>query len=155
MVETEIVFIGTAPVVTRSVLLLPTAVVVVVESAVVVTWEILVSVAMVVAGGESIVLTVTAGMLLGETSVSEVVVFGVVFRTALVICEAEMAGVGVFGVTAGVAVLLAEKMATVFGAFVVVSKAVGVMLVKGVMCEDERVWGVDCVIVTELEGVVP
>lgn len=154
MVKTEIVFIGTAPAVTRSVLLLPTAVGVVVESAVVVTWELLVSVAMAVAGGESIVLTVTAGMLLGETSVSEVVVFVVVFRTVLVICEAEMAGVGVFGVIAGVAVLLAERMATVFRAFVVVSKAVGVMLVKRVMCEDERVWGVDCVIVTELEGVV-
>lgn len=139
VVETEIVFIGTAPVVIRSVSLLPKAVVVVVESAVVVIWEILASIATVVAGGESVVLTVTAGMLLEETSAPEVVVFVVVFRTSLVICEAGM-----------------EIMATVFGAFVVVSKAVGVMLANGVKSDNERVRGVDCVsvFVKELEGVV-
>lgn len=40
------------------------------------------------AGGESVVITVTADALLEETPVPEVVVFVVVFRTALAICEA-------------------------------------------------------------------
>lgn len=60
-----------------------------------------------------------------------------------------MAGVGVFGVIAGVAMLLAEKFVTVLG-------FLDVMLEKGVVSEDERVWDVDCVpvIVTELEWVI-
>lgn len=116
------VFTGIAPVAVRSELLLLNAAVVVVESVVVVIWESLAFVAKEVTADESVVLTLTAGMLLEETTVAEFVVIELVFRAALAACEAEMAGVRVFGVTAGVSVLLAEKTATVFRALVEVSK---------------------------------
>lgn len=111
VVESAIVFIKTAPVVVRSVLLLPKAVLAVVESVAIGLWKMLFSVATVGAGGESIVGIVTAGMLLGEISAANVAVFVLVFRS--VICEAEMAGVQVLWVIGAVAVLSAEKLVSV------------------------------------------
>lgn len=128
MVETGIVFIKIAPLVFIATL--------------------------VAGGGESIVPIAPAGMLLGEISAAEVVVLVLVFKS--VIFGAEMAGVQVFGVIVSVAVLLAEKLVSVLGGFQVVSKSVGVKLINGAPCTDERVRGADCVsvIVVKLEWVV-
>lgn len=150
VVITAAVFIKIALVVIRSALLLPRGALVVVGSEAVGSLGMLVSVATAVAGGESKLLIVTARMLRGETSMAKVVVFVLVFRS--VICEAEMAGVQVFEVIGAVAVLLVS----VLEAFGVLSKVVGVKLINGAPCTDDRVGGVDCVSVigVELERVV-
>lgn len=138
VVESSIVFIKIAPVVIRPVLLLPEEFLA--DSVVVGLWEMLVSVATVVSSGESVVGTVTAGMLLGELSAANVAglgLFVLVFRSA--ICKAEMAGVPVLEVTGAVAVLLPGKLAFFLGAFGVVSKAVGVKFINGAPSTDERI----------------
>lgn len=127
VVDVAIVFIRIAPGVIKSVLLLPKAVMV----SAVGLWGMLVSIATVVAGGESIVLTVTAGVLLEEISAATVVVVVLAFRSVI----------------SAVAVLLAEKIGVVF-------KAVGGQLINGAPGAGERVCGVVSVVVVELEWVV-